>query len=208
MITTEIFEKGYTYVDYRQMVDEKVAQGLTTGSEQTSELLDYTQLNVQRMQRLDKTIVISDEVKKRLATLSCNIHWLLLTEAWCGDAAQNVPVLAKMAEASPNISLRLLLRDEHLDIMDQFLTNGGRAIPKLIILDDHFKVIASWGPRPSEIQAQVLENKRTEAMSYSDFAVVVQKWYAQNKGIALQQEMLETMEAAGCLKALSPSLRE
>jgi hypothetical protein len=208
MITPEIYEKGYTYAEYRQMVDEKLAQGLTTGPQQTPELLDYTTLNVQRMHRLDKTITISDEVKERLAMLHCNIHWLLLTEAWCGDAAQNVPVLAKMAEASDKIHLRLLLRDEHLDIMDQFLTNGGRAIPKLIILDGNFKVTGSWGPRPAEIQAQVMENKRTGAMPYSEFAIEVQKWYARNKGIALQHEMLEAMEVAGCLKALSPSMGE
>lgn len=200
MITKEIFESGYTYADYRQMVGRKLAQELTTGPEQTPELLDYTKLNVQRMHRLDRTIDISEEVRERLATLTCNIHWLVLTEAWCGDAAQNVPVLAKMAEASPNIHLRLLLRDEHLDIMDRFLTNGGRAIPKLIILDGGFNVTGTWGPRPSEIQQQVMENKRTGAMPYSEFAIEVQKWYTRNKGAALQQEMLEAMEKAGCLE--------
>lgn len=199
MITQEIFNTGYTYADYRSMVDDKLAQGQTTGPQQTPELVDYTKLNVQRMHRLDKTITISEEVAERLSTLKCNIHWLVLTEAWCGDAAQNVPVLAKMAEASPNITLRLLLRDEHLDIMDNFLTNGGRAIPKLIVLDGDFNVTGTWGPRPAEIQAQVMENKRTGAMPYSEFAIEVQKWYARNKGIALQHEMLEAMEDAGCL---------
>ncbi|MCF8257264.1 MAG: thioredoxin family protein [Flavobacteriales bacterium] len=200
MINREIFESGYTYTEYRQMINDKLAQGLTTGPEQTQERLDFTKLNVQRMHRLDKTIEIADDVREKLLDLRCKIHWLLLTEAWCGDASQNVPVLAKMAESSPNIELRLLLRDEHLDIMDQFLTAGGRAIPKLIILDGDFNVMAAWGPRPDEIQQQVLENKRTGGMPYSEFAVVVQKWYTQNKGVGLQNEMLRSMQWAGCLE--------
>jgi len=199
MIAAKDFESGLTYSDYRKLVDKLAAEGGTTGSEQSAERQDFTKLNAHRMHRLDKTVTIPEHVKAHLEGLKCKIRWLVLSESWCGDAAQNLPVLAKMAECSPLIDLRILIRDEHLDIMDQFLTNGGRAIPKLIILDAHFNVTATWGPRPAEIQQQVLENKLSGRIPYSEFALIVQKWYLQNKGLALMEEMLLTMGRAGCL---------
>ncbi|MCF8278576.1 MAG: thioredoxin family protein [Flavobacteriales bacterium] len=199
MITKEQFESGYTYSEYRKMVDEEFAKGLTTGTNQSESLLEYTKMNIHRMNRLDKTIELDDQLSEQLKHIPCPINWLLITEAWCGDASQNVPILNKMAEASPNIQLRLILRDEHLDIMDQYLTDGGRAIPKLIILDGNMKEIATWGPRPSEIQEMVKENKRTGKMPYSEFGKVVQKWYATDKGKTLQREMLEVIEQMDCI---------
>ncbi len=205
MIAARDFENGYTYSDYRKLVEKLAAEGGTTGPEPTAERQDFTKLNAQRMHRLDKTMTVPEYVKARLEGLRCHIHWLVLSESWCGDAAQNLPVLAKMAECSPMINLRILLRDEHLDIMDRFLTNGGRSIPKLIILDTNFNVTATWGPRPAEIQQQVLENKHSGRVPYSEFALVVQKWYMHNKGLALMEEMLLTMEKAGCLTPTSKS---
>lgn len=200
MVSEEVFISGYTYEGYRELVARLAATGDTTGPEKSAERIDFTKLNSQRMHRLDKTIVLAQNTLQSLNTLRCRINWLVLSESWCGDAAQNVPVLAKMAEASPFIELRVILRDEHLDIMDQFLTNGGRAIPKLIILNHEFKVTGAWGPRPSEIQAMVMENRRTGGVPYSEFALTVQKWYLENKGVALQREMLAEMERAGCLQ--------
>lgn len=200
-ITKEVFESGMTYAAYRAMTAELAANGATTG-EQTPDHIHFTELNEHRMRRLDRTFEVDAGLAERLKAMSCTVHWLVLTESWCGDAAQNVPVLAKMANLAPGIHLRLLLRDEHTDIIDQFLTNGGRAIPKLIIMDAAMKVIGTWGPRPREIQDRVMENKRTGAMPYSEFAVIVQKWYAQDKGRCLQREMAEVLETAGCFGRL------
>jgi len=199
MITKEQFESGYTYSDYRKLVDSKFEQGRTTGPNQSEALLDYTKMNIHRMNRLDKTIDLDSELIQRLKQLPCSVNWLLITEAWCGDAAQNLPILNKMAEASPKINLRLLLREDNLEIMDQYLTNGSRSIPKLIILDGEMNEIANWGPRPSVVQEMVMENKRTGAMPYSEFGKVVQKWYATDKGKSLQLELLAIIEEMQCV---------
>ena len=199
MITKEQFENGITYNEYRDMVDRLFEEGKTTGDDHSQAMLDYTKMNIQRMKRLDKTIELDEELKHKLEKIPCPVNWLLITEAWCGDAAQNVPILNKMAEASKNINLRLILRDENLGVMDQYLTNGGRAIPKLIILDGDMNEIASWGPRPSEVQEMVMENKRTGKLPYSEFGKVVQKWYAQDKGNALQREMMTVIEQMDCV---------
>ena len=194
MITKELFEKGYSYEEYRALINKLYESGKTTGTDHSEAMLDYTKMNIQRMNRLDKTIEINEEIRTDLATIPDQLNWLVLTEAWCGDAAQNIPILSKMANASSKIHLRFLLRDENLEVMDQYLTNGGRAIPKLIMLDQDFNEIVSWGPRPSEVQNIVLENKRTANLSYSEFAKVVQKWYAKDKGETLQREMMEILQ--------------
>lgn len=197
-ISKHTFQQGFTYSEYRELIDRLATEEKTTGPLQNEDLLSYTQLNIHRMKRLDKSISIEDELAEKLSHMTCPIRWLVLTEAWCGDAAQNVPILAKMAELAPTIELRLVLRDEHTDIIDSFLTNGSRAIPKLIIMDAEMNVIGTWGPRPKEVQDMVMENKRSNEMPYSEFAKVVQKWYARNHGVSLQKEMEEVLSVAGC----------
>ena len=199
MITKEQFENGYTYEEYRKLINELFEEGKTTGNDHSEAMLDYTKMNIHRMNRLDKTIEIDQELKDKLYKIPCQVNWLLITEAWCGDAAQNVPILNKIADASSSVKLRLILRDEHLDIMDKYLTNGGRAIPKLIILDAEMNEIATWGPRPSEVQEMVLDNKLNAKLPYGEFAKVVQKWYAKDKGKLLQREMLEVIEQMECV---------
>lgn len=194
MITKELFDSGYRYEGYRKMIDELYEQGKTTGIDHSEAMLDYTKMNVHRMSRLDKTIELDNNYTDRVKNLNQKLHWLVLTEAWCGDAAQNIPILSKMADVSPNIELRLILRDENPEVMDNYLTNGGRSIPKLIVLDEEFNEVATWGPRPAEVQQMVLDNKKSGAMDYSEFAKVVQKWYAKNKGKNLQREMLNIID--------------
>lgn len=199
MITKEQFESGYTYSEYRELVRFEFENGRNTGPEQSESLLGYTDLNLHRMKRLDKTIELDAELRRQLSELQCPVKWLVLTEGWCGDASQNLPILNKMAEASANIELRILLRDEHLDLMDQYLTNGARAIPKLIIMDGNLNQIGTWGPRPSVVQEMVLENKRIGKVPYSEFSKVVQKWYATDKGNTLEMEMMSILNQLECL---------
>jgi hypothetical protein len=198
MITKEQFESGYTYSEYRDLVRSEFEKGRNTGSEQSESLMEYTDLNLHRMKRLDKTIELDAGLKKKLAELPCSVKWLVLAEGWCGDASQNLPIMNKMAEASTNIELRILLRDEHLDVMDQYLTNGARAIPKLIIMDGDMNQIGTWGPRPSVVQEMVMENKRIGKVSYSEFSKVVQKWYATDKGKTLEMEMMTILNQMEC----------
>jgi len=199
MITKEQFESGYTYQEYRNLVDEKLAIGQTTGSSTDPAYLEHTKMNIHRMKRWDKTIELSTELKSQLENTPCPVNWLLLAEGWCGDASQNVPFLNKMAEASPNIRLRILLRDEHLDIMDQYLTNGGRAIPKLIIMDASMNEIGTWGPRPAEIQEIVRIGKHEKGMDSESIGKMVQKWYAKDKGVTIEEEMMGIIAQMDCV---------
>ena len=85
----------------------------------------------------------------------------MIAEDWCGDASSTVPVLAKLADAVPGLELRVILRDQHPEVMDRYLTNGSRSIPIVIALDEQFRELGHWGPRPRELQAWVMANRLT-----------------------------------------------
>lgn len=191
MIDPDRLEKAFTYGNYRELMQELVNTKQTTGPNKSDDMVYYTELNHQRMKRLDKTIKISETLENEIKKISKPQTWLVLTESWCGDAAQNVPVIEKLASLNSNIELKLFLRDENLDIMDNYLTNGGRSIPKLIIFDqESMKELATWGPRPAELQ-EIYDNWRNDPdkVPYKEFNVTLQKWYAKNKSLAMQTEL-------------------
>jgi hypothetical protein len=194
-ISSEKLTKALSYTDYRTLIDNLLAEGKTTGPNQSQALTEYTQMNVQRMNRWDKTAHLNDDLKAAIQAISRPLIWVVLTEGWCGDAAQNIPTIVKMAALNPLISLKFLLRDDHLDIMDNYLTNGGRAIPKLICLDAQtYEELGNWGPRPASLQNWVIETKKQPDFEFKTLAEYVHKWYATNKTQELQQEFLALVQ--------------
>lgn len=175
--------KSITYEAYSDLVDQLVQEEKTTGPKQNEDLVYYTKLNAQRSRRLNKTVTVSEEIAARIKSMDEPYTWLVLTESWCGDAAQILPLFQKLAALNPNIQLRLVLRDENLALMDEFLTNGGRSIPKLIMLNEDNEVVGTWGPRPKALQA-IYDNWRNDPNKapYKAFQVEMQKWYLQDAG--------------------------
>ncbi|MEL6590344.1 MAG: thioredoxin family protein [Bacteroidota bacterium] len=191
----EKLKHTYAYHEFNQMVEGLVGEGKTTGPNQSDALLHYTELNLKRMKRLDKTTKLTEELTQMLQGLKKQYIWLVITEGWCGDAAQIIPALHAMAEVSENISLRLILRDEHLDLMEQYLTNGAKSIPVLICLDaDSLDVLGHWGPRPLVPQEMVIKNKESHELSHDDLVLELQKWYNKDKTLSIQQELLRAIE--------------
>jgi hypothetical protein len=195
VITPDIVDEAMDYEEYRRMIDELLEQGKTTGSNHSEEMVQYTEMNVQRMNRLDKQVELSDDLVDQLNQVDQSWIWLVLTEAWCGDAAQNIPAIAKMADQSGNIDLKFILRDQHLDIMDEYLTNGGRSIPKLICLDAKtLEEVGTWGPRPAEIQEKAMKWKDAPDISKKEWAEMLHKWYAKDKTQTQQAEFEQLIE--------------
>jgi len=195
-ISSDVIENAMTYSEYRDLIDELLDKDKTTGPNQSKELTEYTAMNVQRMKRLDKRTELEESLEEEISEINDQWIWLVLTEGWCGDAAQNVPVLNKMAETSDNIEIRFILRDENLDIMDQYLTDGGRSIPKLICLDaDILEEIGTWGPRPAVIQEKAMEWKNDSSIDKKEWAEKLHKWYADNKTEEIQQEFTELIRS-------------
>ena len=186
--------KSYTFESYKELVNNLVSEGKTSGVDQRADLIHYTELNAKRMKRIEKTTILQTDLKAAISRVHAPITWVLLSEAWCGDAAQIVPVLGLIAAESTHIDLKIILRDEHLDIMDQFLTNGGRSIPKLICLDQQEQVQFVWGPRPATIQ-QVVNDTKAEGIT--DHAILVerlQQAYNQDRTQSIQSELQRILE--------------
>ena len=183
--------KSLTYLEYRKQVTNLLKEGKSTGNEQSEDLTKYSELNEVRMNRLDKTIQISDEVKLGLSNLRANYLWIVISEGWCGDAAQLLPIINKMAEISENIDLRIVFRDENEALMNQFLTNGGKSIPKLLILDkETLTVLSNWGPRPEGAKNLILDYKAQYGIVDETAKTELQKWYLHDKGLSTQAEIM------------------
>lgn len=180
----------YTYEEYVNLMETLVSEGKTTGPKQNESYAHYTKLNLARMQRVSKTAELRKSLQELVRSIAQPQKWYVLTEAWCGDAAQSVPVIAKIAALNPMITLKLLLRDDNLEIMDQYLTNGGRSIPKLIALDAEDNELFTWGPRPEGAQQIFNEFKAQPERSFTELTEAVQKWYNTDKTYSIQEELM------------------
>jgi hypothetical protein len=157
---------------------------------------EYINLNQHRMSRVEKTYAVSETLTQQVKRLTHKTYWLVLTEHWCGDAAQTLPAFHKVAELSNGmIEMKLVYRDENPELMDAYLTGESRSIPKLIQLDAHYNVTGIWGPRPSEAQKLVKELKSNPATA-ATYSTELHKWYAQNKQQALESEIVKLINRA------------
>lgn len=186
-----------TYQSYRQLVDELVTNNLTSGPEQTEERIAYTRLNQQRMKRVEKQFSIDADLLSVLQKPRPEWHWVVLVESWCGDGAQQLPALAAIADAVPTIELTVILRDENPEWMDTCLTNGSRAIPKLICLNaETNERLFTWGPRPLAILEQVLQFKeKNPGASKDEIGTLVHTLYAKDRSQSLQQDLLRLAQS-------------
>ncbi|WP_299060161.1 thioredoxin family protein [uncultured Polaribacter sp.] len=200
-IIEKSLENTYQYQEYRDLVSNLLAEGKATGNEQSDALTNYSLLNDKRMKRLDKTIKISEETVTQIKKVNEPQTWLVITEGWCGDAAQNLPVINKIAETNNNIHLKLVLRDDNEDLMNLFLTNGGKSIPKLIALDTDNNVIDTWGPRPTVATKMVADYKAKHGALDANFKQDLQVWYNKNKGQSVQDDFVELVKKAALKEA-------
>lgn len=177
---------------YSEFVDEFAKQiavsDFNTLNDYDKNFYEYRKLNYQRSTRLEKTFIPTDETKQIFSNINQLQTWIVITETWCGDSAQNLPVIAKLAQLNDKIDFKIVLRDSNLEFMDLYLTNGGRAIPKLIVLDKNDKELFQWGPRPVEARNLFIRLKN-EGMAKSDINMQLHLWYGRNRGKEVEKEI-------------------
>ncbi len=183
-------QKGLGYDQYKH----QMAADLVNNAD--ANIKEYIHLNQHRMSRVEKTYTVSEALAQQVKNLTHKTYWLILTEHWCGDAAQTLPAFHKVAERSNgNIELKLVYRDENPELMDAYLTGESRSIPKLIQLDAHYNVTGVWGPRPTEAQ-KLVKQLKSNPETASTYSTVLHKWYAQNKQQALESEITKLIQRA------------
>jgi len=186
--------RSYNYADYKNLII-KFAEEQTTSGEQLPERIAATLMNAQRIKRIDKQCIINYNLHTIISQINKKLKWIVITESWCGDGAQCIPVIAKMAELNENIKLEFVFRDEYPDLIDCFLTNGSRSIPKLICIDEQIDAINFiWGPRPKAIQDKVSELKASnQEITHDELVKNIHLWYAQDKTKSIQSEFIELL---------------
>lgn len=197
----KILGQVFNYHDFIIWVRELVAQNQTSGLNPTQELIKYTALNLKRMERINKTIQIQEHIQSSLNNNTSHQTWIIITEAWCGDSAQSLPVIAKIAEQSTGkIDLKIILRDWNPEWIEKYHTNGSKSIPKLIAFDQNGNELFTWGPRPMGAQEILMAWKTNpNGKSWDEFELELHSWYAKNKTTSTQNEIdekLKTIEAA------------
>ena len=181
-------EKSMTFAEYIKLIDDLLIDGKTTGTNQSEAMFNYGKLNRQRIHRLEKTVKIEDSLKEIARKNSRKMIWLIITEGWCGDAAQNIPTIEKIAAESSNIETRYVLRDENLELIDSYLTNNARSIPKLIALDaETLAEIGTWGPRP-QIAMDYFYELKHQGLEKPEMMEKLQRWYLADKEHSVQAE--------------------
>lgn len=201
MAVVDALQKSHTYLEYRTIVSSLLKEGKSTGDEQSADLTNYSLLNDTRMKRLDKTMVVSEEVITDLLALEKRYVWLVLSEGWCGDAAQLLPIMNKMQMISSSIEFKIAFRDENLKLMEAFLTNGSKSIPKLILLDQEtLTVVGSWGPRPKGATDLIQSYKSQYGVVDETAKTELQLWYLHDKGFSTQREIVQMMKDSEALK--------
>jgi len=181
----------YSYDEFIHLCEDLVEKKSSTSFPTDEKFIHFSALNLTRMQRLNKTYHIPPHMIDCIRDMSYQ-NWWVITEGWCGDSAQSLPIINKIAELNPRIKLKIILREENLPIMDQFLTNGGRSIPKLIAeRDGVIKFV--WGPRPQKCQT-LFDSLKAQNTKFEDLEIAIQKWYNADNGQSILQELLSSEE--------------
>lgn len=190
LVDNDSLRDSLNYTEYRTIINELLERNLVTGFDQKSSYLDYTRMNIQRMNRWDKHFEPNLHSKNVIGNISEPRYWFVLTEGWCGDSAQVLPALEKLSSLNPLIKTKYLMRDEHEELMQQFLTNGAKSIPMVICVDSNLRVLWKWGPRPLGA-LDALESAKKEGLEIAKGKERLHLWYAKNKQEDLQQELTE-----------------
>ncbi|WP_316769478.1 thioredoxin family protein [Pedobacter frigiditerrae] len=195
---SNIFDNGLDYLIYRELINTLFLENKTTGDDHSLGMLHYTKMNIQRMNRVEKTTVLNPDLLEAISNVKASYNFLVISEGWCGDAAQILPVIEKIVAASNGkFSLKIVLRDKNLELMDNYLTNGGRAIPVLVVLDENKSpALSKWGPRPQILQT-LLKQWKLEIEDAGLVAEQLHGWYAKDKTQATQVELTELLGKLG-----------
>jgi len=188
-------EKGLDRLDldaYMALFEEQAGRSTRGLDEEEAERVAYTKLNLHRSRRIARTYVIDEELGRLIDAVEAPQLWMVLTEPWCGDSAQCLPHIAVMAERNPAIELRMLLRDENLDVMDLYLTGASRSIPRLVAFGDDDREIFRWGPRPAAAQT-VVDEAKAAGLAKPDLLEKLHLWYGRDRGASLAAEFRDLL---------------
>lgn len=187
----EYVDRSESIEEYNQRFHAAAHAAPENLTEQQQEMLGYYKLNWTRSKRVEKTYAVSEDA---LDIIYCIINpqiWIVITEGWCGDSSQSLPVIAEIARQSVGkINLRIISRDTYPELLEQYQTNGSMSIPKLIATTFHGEELWEWGPRPKQAH-DLFQDLKSKNMAKEEIYADLHAWYAKDKGKAIEQELME-----------------
>lgn len=185
-------ENGFSYPDYLRKIEDQLYDIQNAGDEK--DYAKYYSINLKRIERLDKNFTLTNEQKEKLNQVIPGFQLLIITEGWCGDAAQVMPVVNVMMNEL-GVEQKVVLRDENPQLMNEYLTNGAKSIPILIGVGSEGNELFRWGPRPQH-GMDLLKKHKENPQEYTDeqFHQDLQIWYNQDKGESIFEEFLSKMK--------------
>ncbi len=191
-IISDKLSSAFSYSEFKEY-SEEIVDSLKSAelNEEEKSLFEYRKLNLARINRVEKTYEPSNNIKKIISGIEKQI-WIVITEDWCGDSAQNLPAIAKIASLNDKISLKIVLRDKNLDLMDLYLTDGKRSIPKLIAFNEELNELFIWGPRPQKAQ-EYFDNLKNQGLVKDEIIKEIHTWYAKDKCQSLENEFVQLL---------------
>ena len=191
-IVQELPARGLSYTAYMDLMEQQAAADSGEMTPEEAEMVEFTKLNLHRSGRIGRTWRPGEQLAAALNRIAEPQIWMVLTEPWCGDSAQCLPAMAVLASDNPAVELKVVLRDENLEIMDKFLTNGKRSIPQLVIFTASGKKLGQWGPRPAEAQI-VFDEAKASGLEKPQILEKLHLWYGRDRGRALDLELAELL---------------
>ncbi len=185
--------EGLTYEAYLASWEAHMAMPLKGLDKNARKYLFYARYNAERSGKVESAYQMDEKLAKMIDSIDAPQDWLILTEDWCVDSAYALPIISKAGARNPHINLRILLRDDNLDIMDQYLTDGGRSIPKLIAFGADGTELFQWGPRPDALK-QLRETWKAagiEGPKLSEQGVV---WYEAGGWQKVETELIDAID--------------
>ena len=194
-LLTKILKTSFDYEEYKVRAEKELNSfDLLTADKTAIERNEARKINAARMSRIEKQFQPDNESIELLKKINQGLLWVVISENWCGDSAQSLPVIAKLASQNTMIDLKIVLRDNNPEFMNNHLTNGKRSIPKLIIFDEDFHQLASWGPRPESARV-LMERMLEERIEKPERLKKLHLWYAKNKGQEIEKEIISTLKS-------------
>jgi hypothetical protein len=189
-IPDSYWEAGISYPEYKKLIHLLASGSVVPEILYPPHLQKYVPINLRRMDRWEKRSHAIQRSDDRTLANGSAFRILVLTEAWCGDAAHVLPVAEKVIRSWDGLDVRYLFRDQHPELMQAFLTSGSRSIPKYILFrKEDGQVIETWGPRPSVLQAWTMNERSKVNFDPDAISVYQQSWYNSDKGNLIIEEL-------------------
>jgi hypothetical protein len=190
LIKEKKLQNGLTYSEYKNLFAEDIEKTDTdTLNELSKKRHEARIINFHRTNRIEKHYNPSTEITDEIRKINRSQFWLVITENWCGDSAQILPVIQKIASINSNIELKIFLRDSNPEIIDSYLTNGTRSIPKLIVFDTRGNELYQWGPRP-QTAGELVHKLKAEGLQKEEIHKQLHLWYGRNRGNEVENEFM------------------